>query len=291
MLQTIAIMGPPRVSVPLTQAVTAPLLGRMEARGRGTVAAGAGRRSRSARSRTRRRSSSTSSSSSGSTRTPAATTSCSAWLPFVPEGQTGALVSAAIGARRVGGRGEHRPGARLPPRAAALAGRRAGARRPSRTSRAATGAARCPSGARFDPRAVVLAAVVAFAILLTGTWWPMLARGRACGSRSRGRCRAATGASSSPASSSPRSSSLGHARLRAHRRDRARDHAAAHGPRRAARPRRHVAAATPPGRRGCARSSGAALRRLRPDPRRARDRGGARRARLDRPRSSRRAGG
>jgi hypothetical protein len=28
---------------------------------------------------------------------------------------------------------------------------------------------------RFDPRAVVLAATVAFAILLTGTWWPMLA--------------------------------------------------------------------------------------------------------------------
>src|SRR3712207_5332323 len=38
MLQTIAIMGPLRVNVPLTQAISAPVLGRMEVRGFGTVA-------------------------------------------------------------------------------------------------------------------------------------------------------------------------------------------------------------------------------------------------------------
>src|SRR5918997_4499672 len=38
MLQTVAIMGPARVGIPLTQAVSAPVLGRMEARGLGTVA-------------------------------------------------------------------------------------------------------------------------------------------------------------------------------------------------------------------------------------------------------------
>src|SRR5918997_3669041 len=38
MLQTVAIMGPARVGIPLTQAVSAPVLGWMEARGRGTAA-------------------------------------------------------------------------------------------------------------------------------------------------------------------------------------------------------------------------------------------------------------
>ena len=38
MLETVAIMGPARVGVPLTQAVGAPLLGAMEGRGRGPVA-------------------------------------------------------------------------------------------------------------------------------------------------------------------------------------------------------------------------------------------------------------
>ena len=38
MLETVAIMGPARFGVPLTQAVSAPLLGAMEGRGRGPVA-------------------------------------------------------------------------------------------------------------------------------------------------------------------------------------------------------------------------------------------------------------
>ena len=38
MLETVAIMGPARFGVPLTQAITAPILGRMEAKGRGPLA-------------------------------------------------------------------------------------------------------------------------------------------------------------------------------------------------------------------------------------------------------------
>jgi hypothetical protein len=38
MLQSVAIIGPARLGVPLTQAISAPLLGRMEARGHGSVA-------------------------------------------------------------------------------------------------------------------------------------------------------------------------------------------------------------------------------------------------------------
>jgi len=37
MLETVALMGPARFGIPLTQAVTAPLLGRLEARGVGTI--------------------------------------------------------------------------------------------------------------------------------------------------------------------------------------------------------------------------------------------------------------
>ena len=37
-LETVALMGPARFGVPLTQAIAAPMLGRMEARGAGTVA-------------------------------------------------------------------------------------------------------------------------------------------------------------------------------------------------------------------------------------------------------------
>src|SRR5215211_2251610 len=37
MLQTVAVMGPARINAPLTQAITAPMMGRMQARGAGVV--------------------------------------------------------------------------------------------------------------------------------------------------------------------------------------------------------------------------------------------------------------
>jgi hypothetical protein len=173
MLQTIAIMGPMRVAIPLTQAITAPLLGRMEARGHGTllqvlvtmalragqnllgtlfyifVIVGVDAYSGSY-------------------------DQLFGWIPFLPEGRAGALGGAAIvlvvwavGASVVQvlvyRRGLRRWPAEADPDAdAQAADERTAGRRPP------------PAGARFDPRAVVLAAAVAFAILLSGTWWPML---------------------------------------------------------------------------------------------------------------------
>ena len=175
MLQTIAIMGPLRVTIPLTQAVSAPLLGSMEAHGRSTVAqflvtfairvlqnaigllfyvlviAGVDAYF-------------------------ASFSNILDLIPFVPDSDTAVLVGSAllfvgwsVGATLVQvlvyQRGLRRwptdpldPDPAPPSPAAAVDGLAAGER-----------------ARRFDPRAVVLAAVVAFAILLTGTWWPMLA--------------------------------------------------------------------------------------------------------------------
>jgi hypothetical protein len=174
MLQTIAIMGPMRVSIPLTQAITAPLLGRMEARGQGTlpqvlvtiairaaqnllftlfyvwvilgIDAYAGSYDQ-----------------------------FFGWLPLLPEGRAGALVSAAIalvawaiGASIVQVLVYRRGLRRWPaPREDVAAG-------PVADVTDDSAQAPVPVRGRFDPRAVMLAAIVAFAILLTGTWWPML---------------------------------------------------------------------------------------------------------------------
>jgi hypothetical protein len=174
MLQTIAIMGPARVSIPLTQAITAPLLGRMEARGHGTV--------------------------------PQVLTTIAiratqnllftlfyvfvivgidaytgsydqlfGWLPLLPEDETGALVSAAlvlvgwaIGASIVQVLVYRRGLRRWPAAVPAIQSPDAEPDEPAPARRPR------PANARFDPRAVMLAAIVAFAILLTGTWWPLL---------------------------------------------------------------------------------------------------------------------
>ena len=168
MLQTMAVMGPARVNGPLTQALTAPLLGALHRRG---------------------------------TRVPLQIVACFAirlthyavltvalvwivlggvdayvgsydtltgWLPLLPEGQRGALIVTvvlnvslaifysvtqvlvyrwALGSW---------PG--TPPAAAAHA----------------AGPAEDRGSARFDPRAITLAATVAFALLLSGTWWALL---------------------------------------------------------------------------------------------------------------------
>ncbi|HEV3002621.1 MAG TPA: hypothetical protein VGW75_17930 [Solirubrobacteraceae bacterium] len=178
-LQTVAIMGPARVGIPLTQAVSAPVLGWMEARGRGTVAqalaaaairlahhvvgvlfyvwlilgidAYAGSYDR-----------------------------LLGWLPLLPEGRTGALIATAlailgwtVGASVVQAV-VYRRGLRRWPADGS----------PSPLSDVSLGAARAvPARApavavavapRFDPRAVVLAAVVAFAVLVASTAWALL---------------------------------------------------------------------------------------------------------------------
>jgi hypothetical protein len=176
MLQTTAIMGPARLSVPLTQAITAPILGHMEARGRGTA--------------------------------PQLATTIAirafqnlmftlfyvfvivgfdaytgsydqlfGWIPGLPTDPAGALAMAAVslviwavGASIVQVLVYRRGLRRWPAPDAALAPEPpAGA-----PEAGALPAGTRFAGGRFDPRAVVLAAIVAFAILLTGTSWPML---------------------------------------------------------------------------------------------------------------------
>jgi hypothetical protein len=173
MLQTIAIMGPARVGVPLTQAMSAPILGRMEERGRGTVAQTlvtiAIRASQNL---------------VGTVfyifiivGLEAYTGSYSrlfGWIPLLPETDAGALIGAAIvlvlwaiGASITQVLVYRRGLRRWPAEASGLsADADEHAEVPPRRAR--------PEGARFDPRAVALAAAVAFAILLTGTWWPLL---------------------------------------------------------------------------------------------------------------------
>ena len=94
------------------------------------------------------------------------------WLGIVPAGTGRRARGDRRGADAVGDLLQHRAGGGLPARARQLAGRstptpRAGAarRRRPRSERAA---------GRFDPRAVVLAALLASALLLASTSWPLL---------------------------------------------------------------------------------------------------------------------
>jgi len=184
MLQTIAIMGPARVGVPLTQAVSAPVLGRMEGRGRGPFAQGL------AAAAIRLGHNLPGSAFYvflilGSDAYAGSFDRLAGWVPFVPEGLTAALVAglAAIlawtvvasavqvgvyrrGLRRWTDGGAPEP-SRLTPLAPAGAGDGVGG--PDAGLRAAPGAR------RFDPRAVVVAAVIAFTVLLTGVGWTLLA--------------------------------------------------------------------------------------------------------------------
>jgi hypothetical protein len=171
MLQTVAVMGPTRINAPLTQAMTAPMMGRLEARGVRPVTEFAaclmlrlvhyavllavfiyvvlgGLDA-----------------FTGSFHT------LTGWLGFVPQGPEAALAVTAIGNvlwaiffsvvqvavyRRALGDWPDVPVAEEPPDAAAAAAE----------PDAVTG--------RFDPRAVVLAALVATVLLLASTSWPML---------------------------------------------------------------------------------------------------------------------
>ena len=172
MLQTVAIIGPVRFGVPLTQALTAPLLGvlrgarrrraRADARVRGDPAgperAHVGVRDRGA-DRARR-------------------------LPRQLRHDRGRHPAAAGGARGgvdrdrrqpagLGRLRERGPGLGLPPRPALLA--RPG-EEPRCTCDVRRGPSRARSGAgRFDPRAVALAAAIAFGLLVSSISWALLA--------------------------------------------------------------------------------------------------------------------
>ena len=175
MLQTVAIMGPARVGIPLTQAVSAPVLGWMEARGHGTVAqafaAAAVRLGHhvvgflfyvwlilgiDAYTGTYDR--------------------LLGWVPLLPEGRTGALIATAlsligwtVGASAVQAIVYRRGLRRWPAAASSPPPGPAPSERPPAPPRAGVVAP------RFDPRAVFLAAFVAFTLLVASTSWPLLA--------------------------------------------------------------------------------------------------------------------
>ena len=93
-------------------------------------------------------------------------------LPLLPEGSQAALIADA---RRAGGLDrvrQRRAGARLPARRSQLA-----RDRPSRAAATLAGAGAEATSARytFDPRAVALAAAIAFAVLIASTAWAVLA--------------------------------------------------------------------------------------------------------------------
>ena len=168
MLQTIAIMGPLRLNVPLTQAISAPVLGRMEVRGFGTAAQACA----AAVIRLTHNTLGTAfyiwvivglSAYAGTYDT------IFGFLPFLPDGETGALVGTAVTLAIwtvIGSTVQ------------ALVYRR-GLRRWPADPDAPEGHEALPPrtdapNARFDPRAVLIAAIVAFALLLSGTEWELL---------------------------------------------------------------------------------------------------------------------
>jgi len=180
MLQTIAIMGPARIQVPLTQAVSAPVLGHMVARGRGRTALLAA----TFVMRAAQNALSTLFYVAVIVGLEAFTGTYErlfGWVPFLPNDQTGAIIGAtfmflfwAVAASVVQvlvyQRGlENWPAD--PPAPDVIQAEAADPDAPAPDS----GPRPAERGIRFDPRAILLAATVAFAILLTGTWWPMLA--------------------------------------------------------------------------------------------------------------------
>jgi hypothetical protein len=167
LLQTVAVMGPARINNPLTQAMTAPLLGRLEARGRPPwlqilVCA------------TIRLAHYTALSAlyiwvvlggldayTGSYRT------LTGWLGFVPQGEWAALAIAIVG---------NVIWAAIYSTIQVLVYRRALSDWPQAAARSAAPGAETgwAMSGRFDPRAVALAAALATVLLLSSTAWTLL---------------------------------------------------------------------------------------------------------------------
>ena len=169
MLQTVAVMGPARVNGPLTQALTAPMLGALHQRG---------------------------------TRVPLQIAACFAirlthyvvltavaiwivlggvdayvgsydtltgWLGILPEGKRGALIVTVV--LNVALAAFYTVTQVLVYRWALSSWPDS----PPEIALATGGAAQDRGSKRFDPRAITLAATIAFVLLLSGTWWALLA--------------------------------------------------------------------------------------------------------------------
>jgi hypothetical protein len=169
MLQTVAVMGPIRFGIPFTQALTAPLLGRLEARGRPAsaqiLACAAIRLVQTAvfvafavlvlv---------------GGVDAYTDTYDSVASWMPLLPEGTRAALIATGVGLLAW---------AAFASTVQVLVYRRGLHRWPSDSPHESRDAAREPldeGRRRFDPRAVALAAAIAFALLMSSTRWPLLA--------------------------------------------------------------------------------------------------------------------
>jgi hypothetical protein len=169
MLQTVAVMGPVRFGIPLTQALTAPLLGRLEARNRSIgsqiLACAAIRLAQTAlfvaffvfvl--------------AGGLDAYTDSYDWFASWMPLLPEGTTAALI--ATGVSLVGW-------AAFASTVQVLVYRRGLHRWPPEPSQGFRDLPLDPpdnARRRFDPRAVALAALVAFALLMASTAWALLA--------------------------------------------------------------------------------------------------------------------
>ncbi len=173
MLQTVAVMGPARINGPLTQALSAPLIGRLHARGAGVA------RQVAAAFAIRLTHYTILSALliwvvlGGLDAYAGSYDTLTGWLGFLPSGADAALALGML---------SNVVWAAVYSVLQVIVYRRALAEWPdaatSATATAAPPAAATPAGTgsgRFDPRALALAAVLATALLLSSTAWPLLA--------------------------------------------------------------------------------------------------------------------
>jgi hypothetical protein len=169
MLQTVAVMGPARINAPLTQALTAPMLGALHRRGAGVVAQVVACFAIRLAHYTVITAALVWIVLGGLDAYAGSYDALTGWLGILPEGKHGALVVTAV--VNVGLAIFYSVTQVLVYRWALAAWPVAG------------GAASAPiadpgedrGSARFDPRAITLAAALAFGLLLSGTAWPLLA--------------------------------------------------------------------------------------------------------------------
>src|SRR3954453_1226684 len=169
MLQTVAVMGPARINAPLTQALTAPMLGALHRRGAGVVAQGAACFAIRPAHYTAVTAALVWSVPGGLDAYAGSYDALTGWLGILPEGRHGALVVTAV--VNVGLAVFYSVTQVLVYRWALAAWPAPGG--PASAPIADPGEDR--GSARFDPRAITLAAAFAFGLLLSGTTWPLLA--------------------------------------------------------------------------------------------------------------------
>src|SRR4051794_17663089 len=169
MLQTVAVMGPARINAPLTQALTAPMLGALHRRGAGVVAQVVACFAIRLTHYTVITAALVWIVLGGLDAYAGSYDALTGWLGILPEGERGALIVTAV--LNVGLAIFYSVTQVLVYRWA-LGSWPA---EPGEVHAPAGGPAQDRGSRRFDPRAITLAATVAFALLLSGTWWALLA--------------------------------------------------------------------------------------------------------------------